>query len=456
MGQIKGFNIQEVTPTEACQIIEGFDNKLSAILKEWEPGKDFKLYKARYKYGTNILLQGKLQLPLSNGNTIDFNDCLVPVKLQQELSYSTFPIGIILNNSAEVFVELDSRIISLAIFERGIPLGLLETIESAHSYCFKNVWNVIAGSRTAFMLPKISDKFHHSRIQKALGCEQPPPRLPNEHFHNFVEIMNKTGDQQEWYVDLLFFTSKWFEPDYNNLYWLRFYNYLQSYFLQYTAFSCRKSSFDFTLALFSNILIKKRKKFHPQNFEKMKNLIVASLGIVPLFMPAINNDKAPVAAIQKIYREIYGLTYAPTIMVPYHFSFNQVSSDAYFSLKYHNTFEIHPKTAENESLITDLCEINSLLTEFQNMLKSNHLQLHGSTIEKILLSTDFDFYHIDSQDYKKIKNTKELPEHDIRLIKQLNNDSFLPFPHTAPFFRSCVKLHKNSSFHILREVSVIS
>ncbi|NNM59524.1 MAG: hypothetical protein HKM04_06865 [Legionellales bacterium] len=438
-----GLNIEEINLTTFCSAIESINPELVSILKEWNPPASYKIYKARYYYGTNILDQGKLQLPLKNGTTVDFDHVSVPKTLQNDLSYSSFPIGLILNNTAEVFVELESRIISLALFEAGIPLGLMETLEDEQSFCFRDVWTVSAGARTAFMLPKISDKTHHLRLQREFNCETSAPQTPLEHVPVFVDLMRKTSEYKDWFVEVLFFTTPWLKKDISNPHWVKFYYYLHRYLVKYSGFMRNKATFDLLWDYFNQALSKKKKRVVPHIFEKMKTLIIGSLGATPLFSVAYDNLRGPIQHIQKIYREVYEISYAPTIMVPTHFSIKN-NIPAYFSLKHHSTFEVNPKNKSQDSLITDLAQLNSVTAYFLELVEQGKLKLETTIISDILNSVEFNFYHCGAGEYRNISDTILLPETDSGLRAQLGSAELLEFPYTNSFLRSCVQLKKHN------------
>ena len=92
--------------------------------------------------------------------------------------------------------------------------------------------------------------------------------------------------------------------------------------ISYSGFTRNKATFDLIWDYFTQALVKRQKRVAPHVFEKMKNLIISALGISPLFAPAIDNTRGPIEQIQKIYREVYGLHYAPVVMIPQHFNLN--------------------------------------------------------------------------------------------------------------------------------------
>lgn len=435
-------NIEKINIDSFCSALFPINQELVSIIQDWGPPQDFKIYSAKYFYGTNILSHGKLQLPLTNGMTIDFDDLSIDEEIRANLSYSSFPIGIIINNTAEVYVELEARLIPLALFGVGIPLGLLETIEAECSFCFRNVWTVSAGARTAFMLPKISDKTYHAKIQREFNCSSVAPQAPYEHVPVFVDIMKKMPEYQNWYVEVLFFTTPWFNKDVSNPHWVRFHHYLQQYLISYSGFTRNKATFDLIWDYFTQALIKKKKRVPLHIFEKMKNLIIGALGVTPLFSPANNDTRGPFTTIQRIYRDVYGINYAPVIMVPKHFNVEIDSVPAYFSLKHHSTFEVNPKNKSQESLITDLVQLNSLVNYFFELVSQGQLKLETTLIEKILKSIELNFYHCGAKDYTNIKDTQLLPLSDKNLCTQLGSTELMDFPYTNFFLRSCVQVNK--------------
>lgn len=457
-GKYIGWNIEELDFDHALHDIRKANSEMASVIEEWDPTKNtgYRFFKIKYRYGEKILLNGRFQLPLSNGRTVDISDSLVPVELKQELSYSNLPMGIILTNSVEVFSVVDEQILSLAVFEPGVPLGLLETLESQDSYCFRKLWCVTAGARSAFMVPKISDKIQHAKIQRALGCDISAPREHTNHFDVFTEIANMSQQNKKWEVSLLVFSKRWFEPEKKNVGWVSFYAYLQKYLLLYTGFSRNKMSFELTWHYFLKILEIRKKRVNFPIFQMLKNLIMSALGVTPSFSATHDNSRGPFELIKKIYLDIYGLEYSPTIMVPVHFSCKKEGSPAYYSPKYQNPFETNPKNKITESLITDLYQLNSLLRDFIDMIDCRLVKVEDTLVESIVSSIDFQFYHINPLGYKNILDTKLLPKNDKWLIEKNSSGELMDFPHTSNYFRSCIQIKCKKNTFIDRPTNVIN
>lgn len=433
----EALQVNKVNWSEIRSLIKKHNLGLSKIVDEWAPPeKEYYFYRASYRYGDKIHDNGKLNLPLKNGEVVPLNDPLIPNSLQNELSYSSFPIGIILKNTTEVFMPLSNKIMSLAIFGQGVPLGLLETLEAKKSCCLRNVWTITAGARSIFMLPKISDKVSHDRMQKALGMLAHVPRRLIDHAEVFQAI-DRAGEG-DWTVDILFFSKKWFEKNESSYNWLRFYHYLHEYLFAYTGFSRNKPTFDVLWHYFSDELTKKKKKPNAYILETVKHLTTMALGAVPGFSVATaENLVAPVSKIQDAYMNTYDLKYAPTIMAPHHFSINE-NTPAYYSLCHPTMLNTTPRSREPESLISDLFQLKSLINDFKIALHNDHLKLESTILKDILESAQFNFHHTHPNETYGILDTKNLPALDPALALYGTHEHTLAS--ASNFLRSCVTI----------------
>ena len=118
---------------------------------------------------------------------------MIPIKdyfedgnIKAELSYSVLPLGIAVKNSIEVYREINNRIFSLACFNEGFNIGIWEFFGSTTPY------NVSAGARSVYMIPKISSAMQHKKLKQHFDVTLPPPKHLSEHFGIFRQIINSS------------------------------------------------------------------------------------------------------------------------------------------------------------------------------------------------------------------------------------------------------------------------
>lgn len=438
--------IQEFCWCDVCDRVAQVHPALADVINAWNPSSHYKLYHATYHYGDTIFKANTLNLPNGHG-TVPITSSEVPASLKDALSYSSFPVGIILSKKAEVYFEHESMLVPFAVFGGGIPIGLLETLYPTVSTPNPaHVWSTNAGIRTLFMLPKVSEKQSHARLQKEFGFMEEAPKKYSEQFSVFHALSKCPYFLREpWQLEVLFFSKEWFKRYDKNKGWLLFYNYLLSYFIQYSAIMHIKPSFDVLWHLFAYELTKRRKRPGSNMINMLKHIIEIIVGITPGYRPATahDSDYAPIMELQQAYIDIYKVNCFPTIMIPSHFGRDHNDKPLYFSLKYSSGFNVNPKMKESESLITDVFQLYSLYMDFFNFLKSLSNKLIPAIIESPILTTDLTFFYDkpETSNIYRILPSSELVSRNPDFIPKLKNQQ-LPFADSSSFIRGCIMLSK--------------
>lgn len=185
-------NIQEVTWKQVRMSAHQANPELATIIDAWDPPKDYTLLKVSYQYGDILLQDGLLYLPDNKGNVFPITSSFVPNKIKEQLSYSNFPLGLITAGGNEVFLETNDRVISLIFFNPVVILGLWESLDPNTPYFPKRLWNVCAGTRSLFMLPKISEASGHNRLKKLYEIKSHAPkklRIKSKDFQNTSALL---------------------------------------------------------------------------------------------------------------------------------------------------------------------------------------------------------------------------------------------------------------------------
>ncbi len=410
---------------EARELIKPVNQKLVEIIDKFNPGKDFVFIKARYQYGDKILKRGELQLPTATG-TVPFQHHTIPAEIRKKLNYSTMPMGIILSKSIEVFFENEERTMPSKLFSTGTLFGLWEAFDPEPSEFVKKVWNLSAGARTVFMLPKISDAISHNRLKRDYGIHTHPPKKLLDHHKIFADLARKQ-QEDNWYCDILFFSDKWLENKDDNFGYLKLHKYWLSEAWK-QSFNCRNQmSYDVAWEDFAREIGRRNYKPGAYIINVIKHLLTIGEGIFPGFTPAIENneDALPVNLIQEAYRKSYLLKhYEPIIMQPCHL--REKGEIAYYSLSLPTQLEYVHQAKSSSSIMTDMRELKTLMLILLESVKNK--------------TADFDFFHSEKDQFNEIRNASEIPDEDPRFLFKKNKDDNPWFCDNSPFWRGCVRI----------------
>lgn len=161
----KVFNppVEELTWLEARSSFAQADPSISKIIDDISPDNSFKLIRIRYPYGAIIYELGKFFVPTTEGDILTLDHAKVPLFIREALSYSSVPLGCITSNSFEAFKQVGDHISPVSHRKTGLDLGIWEAFMPASPF------TVTAGSRSVFMLPKITDTNGHKKLKKIWG-----------------------------------------------------------------------------------------------------------------------------------------------------------------------------------------------------------------------------------------------------------------------------------------------
>src|SRR5579871_3844189 len=202
--------IQQLTWPEAREHVKQSNKSLAEIIDKISPNRNYLLYKVTYSFGDLIIKNGLLQLPQKK-------NCVQPLKdisdheIKDKLSYSSIPLFLTLKNCHEVFLDTGDRIIPLNLFNAGSLLGLFESMDFLFNYKSNPRWNVSAGARSLFMLPKISEMQGLKRLAKQYEIDSSNLQMVNfsDHWHVFKSIALHPTFTQSWQSEILIFSKEW-------------------------------------------------------------------------------------------------------------------------------------------------------------------------------------------------------------------------------------------------------
>lgn len=415
---------------------------LGKIIDDLNPDPSFTFFKLSYPFGSEILKEGILQLPNKDGELVSFYDRQISPEIREKLGYNygSNPVTMALKNSTELFMQLGQRIIPLyGAVPPGKIFGLWRILNPDASHNPTFIWGMTAGTRSLFMLPKISKSVSHQKIQKKLGLFSDTPKSLLDHWEIFREIEECLPDENPWNVELLFFSKKWFEFLHDD-HWLKF-----NYWLAQNAWSGSeffRNEFIWDM-VFSAIQEVKNIKPEPYFTNTVRHLFAIGIGALPGFAPATNNDAAPIQKIQKVYQDIYNLDYAPIIMQPTLFSASIPDRPVYYSLEFPTTISAPIKNKNVANKIINLLQIQHILEKIRSEILQGKLNLEHTTYYMLLQKVKYDFFHSDPNDHAHILPSSQMPIDDPLLLNSLSNNNHLPFPEDCPFVRGCIRIAVN-------------
>lgn len=439
-------SIQALTWSEVRKDVAKVNPTIVSIIDDLSPDDSFVLYRVIYPYGAMIFNNGTLQLPDQFGNLVSIGHSNLENRINENLSYSTMPMALLLKQSAELFFEMETRVIPITVFSPGSLIGAWETLDPRYSYFSKLGWSMTAGSRSIFMLPKISEAMGYQRLRRDFNVRSPMPKLLKHQWQLFKEIINSENSSTPWFSEILLFSHKWYEllQKQEAFFPLRHYCHQNGWY--------RSVFWRFELLLnimwqqFTLGLKKKNVKYGSYQLETIKHLIAMGLGSMPSFKSAAtDNSMAPIELLQNIFVHCYGLNYCPTLMCAQYFSMSEVGSFSYYSINESTLIESFFICREINNIMQTTREIKELFEHFRSEIMEGVLEIEKTPIHTLLSQVNFDFFHSDVDPSRLLQLSSGLPEEDASLIKTSGKTSALPFCESSTFLRGCVRLNVKPS-----------
>lgn len=414
---------------------------LAGLIDKLNPQQDHVLYKAQYPFGACFIDQGTLMLPSKHGKLVPIHHPEIDHQLQNNLGYRSIPFGLWLNACGEVFVNMDSRIIPLHIFNPGSIFGLWEVLDPPHCPFVQRIWSISVGVRSLFMLPKVTDAISHDKLLRAYQLRRlPPPKKLTDQFKIFAEITNSEKANIRWQGKILFFSAKWFEEELDNIHWLKLHYYLLKSAWAQSIYWRNKVTFRLMQQAFATAQETKNLKASPYLIDTLMHLILIGLGSSPGFAPIVDDETCgPIPALQQAYIDNYGLkSYIPTIFCP-HYLAQDESAPIYYSLQLPTLLGASPKAKSQTSIVNDLRLLKFLVETLENKLKDDNNSLY-----KLIKNLRFDFFHTEADLRNGIRPTSQLLKEDPRFNNFSKQQTDRIFCETGPFLRGCVRISRQT------------
>lgn len=422
-----------------------------ALMDTRDSGNEFDYYLAAYDYGRVMGNEKTMFIPTETGDYLALNEPNDPrwdPKVLEDLSYgaNSAPLCMLLNKSAEFFIDRSASNLTLPcrIFHAGDFMGTRRVLDDVES---NTILHGVAGCRSAIMLPPISCTRHFTNVQNKFGMSTRKPENLYEHGKLFAELAQHPESGCDWILEILFFSRKLIQkiktdPDWSQLR-IYFYTYAMSNYLG------RFDLEDFMHITLSEAQRKRGIKVDPYHVDTLYHLYKIAVGLVPGFAPASDETYLPRAFLQRIFVEIYGLEYYPTLLHPSNFDLNDpLALSVYYSRQYPTTFASSPETRKVASIVYGLGELQYLFEETRAGLDLLTPNLSNAVWLGIGKNVDFQVYHSHKNQQKNVQLSRDLPNLDTRFgqagcVQQLKG---LDFCEDGAFMRGCIsiRLHQNT------------
>lgn len=424
-------HINWVTWGEVRQRVQSVNPILAEIIDETSPDKNYRMILARYPYGAEIITKGRLNLSHS--------DKAVPSDILNALENKECPLALQLTHSSELYIKTDKRVIPLDLNGPGQFCNLFEIISYFTKRKSLSVCDLSAGSRSAFILPRVSDVHSHKRLQATYGVQEEAPTALSDHWFVFREIVNSTTQKKKWISEVLFFMPEWYSERHNSKPWLRFYNYLFESLLTLPGYQNSNVEFSLMWEAYAEVIRRKNLKPSPYILDTIKHLLLMSSGATSGFKFVHQNDIAlPTEMIENAYKDTYRITggYAPAIMRPGKLMPKKNTAPIYYSLSHPTLLEGTPIIRKAPSIITELREIKKLVATLGKVQNQENDDFSALQLDTILT-----FFHTEEDPFGNIISSEKIAESDPTIAKRFATDfAELTFPASSHFLRGCISL----------------
>ncbi|HLX54593.1 MAG TPA: hypothetical protein VKR58_11660, partial [Aquella sp.] len=308
-------NLKIMTWKQVRKEVKSVDPQFASIIDDLNLNDEYKIYKAEYPWGQHIFKNGILHLQNNHGKWVRLDDPSIDPSIAEDLSYNLgMPLGMVLKNSIELYTEALGRIIPFVFMPQGMIFGLWVSLSlDKYSTNFTGrTSNIVAGSRSAMLLPKISDAIAFKRLKKAFGLQCKMPETLTDQWPVFAELARHQEFPEKWTASVIYFSKKWLELK-NDISWKVFRCYLLDTAWIKTSYLRNQIVSDLAL---SCALEERNLKPNPYVTDTIKHLFTIWQDGYPAYEIATDNLVMPLAALQDIFVNVYGLKYQPTFLVP--------------------------------------------------------------------------------------------------------------------------------------------
>jgi len=432
-------NLEIIHWSNAREDIRKTNPDLFEVIDELSPSNKYRLIRAKYCFGDLIVKNGELQLPSKEGQLLPVSHPETNKSLRSLVNYSSIPLTILMNKASEVFIVDNDTIIPLKFFTPGEIFGTFEILNYLVSYRSAPHWNVSAGSRSLFLLPKISDVIGFKKLRRRYDLKSDQPRFLADHWNLFKQIAVHPEFDQPWQSEVIFFTKDWFSfSEKKDPCWQKFQLFLFKKGWTQSQQIFEKQELNLLYKIFIEKISERHLPSSPYLIDTLKHIFLICMGEGLAFQSTHSSDvMAPSQGLQNALLNSYGLKkYSPTLMNAVAFSSALHKSPLYYSLIFPLITEgIADKKFRKSTLMQELKWLKNLIEiikEDKNVIENTFLK-----------NKKFDFFHAQPDIENEIKLSHSILKED----SQFTNAKFPrePICETSPFWRGCIQIQDTGS-----------
>ena len=345
---------------------------------------------------------------------------------------------LVLQKSCETFFEYEGKPKTYDILKPG-EMGLAGALFGQSTpLCQSQDWKITAGGRSVFMLPKISDKELHRKMEKAHNFSATKPDEPHMQWNVFKELAYAARENSDWICQVLFFDDAW-RAHASDPAWARFHSFLFNQSQQHQG-----SYEQMTLLKMAIGMAQKERKvnFTLHQTEGLLYLFSLGLGTTPGFKVSQDEELLPLQLIQHSYFEHYGLKeYAPLILTPDYLDWkNQDEMPLYTSFNNPTSYFLSPKTNKRLSNAKELNQLIGCLKKVRDFILNKKFISEASPLYQLMLACDFTFYHKNYEGYSPRLTSPDLLSQQNSAHMQKWHQSNRTFPIHSSFWQGCASI----------------
>ncbi len=428
---------REVSWDEARKDISKVNPQFAKIIDDLNLDKTYTLFEAYYPYGSYIFNEGTFYLPPVKDQAEDLASLNEDTRKKLAYITTSCPIFIPIEKSQELFINLDGRIITYFTIQPGTVFGSWSVL-SNKSYDPYSLWNITAGTRSAFLLQKVSDRYCNERLQKMFGFNFDTPIDFKDHWPIFRSMHMHPEFGEKWYTKIYIFSESWFK-NINDPAWQTLKSYLTD--PSWNAFDFIRNQYTWDL-FFTHIQTLRNIKPNPFHSDLAREMLSIASGACPGHSFAINDDQLPATRICQIYNDVYGLKNTKAVVMEPR-QLDEDTPNLYYSMQYQTAMRLSPKSNKRISNVADVFHVRSLLekyvSESRKSTKKDYMLLHD-----VLSDFSYECFHPEPGDYPRIKLSQDIYDEDTRLQKIVSKDNF---PFSSSFFSGCIRISRSNRKH---------
>ncbi len=412
------------------------------VVEQLNPDKSYKLYKIRYPYGAHIIGQkGIFNIPINDRQLIPINNKKdISSSIIDQIGYNQFsiPLCLVLLGQVHLFSETKQNgVFTEGLYSTGDIVTLGDPMNIDVSYDARSIWRLTSGARTPVMLPSISDEASFLRLQRHFNLKSDKPLNQQDHWRLFVDLATNKYFPQEWYTELLIFSSKWLEHRDDNA-WKLFKLCLIERQWKRSAYARNIATMNQIWDLFINDI--RNKKVNRFVLSMVRYIIEASLNQEIVYAPFDNDETAgPFNSLTSIFMDIYGLKkHAPIIMVPEIFN-EKLKRPFYIPMQMPGTPTSRIKPETSSSIIDNTRDTKYLLNQLIQLISQNDINLIDTAFSK-LTHINYSFYHADKDKYGELIPSAVALADDPVMQKWRKYPRNCEIAYKNEFMRACVKM----------------